>query len=47
MVRTQSLRISNVSDKTIMFHPCVAFRGKKNHIVEQQYKMRENMHWLI
>ncbi len=39
MVRTQSLRISNLSDKTSIFHPktCVAFRDKKKS-VEQQYK---------
>ncbi len=40
MVRTQSLRISNLSDKTSIFHPktCVAFRDKKKKSVEQQYK---------
>ncbi len=34
MVRTQSLRISNLSDKTSIFHPktCVAFRDKKKKV---------------
>ncbi len=45
----------SVRDKTSMFHPkpCVAFRDKakkklnNKNTVEQQYKMRETIHWLF
>ncbi len=49
MVRTQSLRISRKAIKgaSSLRRHVSHFGAKQKNIVEQQYKMREIIHWLF